>query len=216
MSDQKEKNLLEVVFKEKTRKIPHDEASRAKMLEFGREYWDDPNYPGCGGYTNDGRWAQPAKLLTEFFKLKEGSRVLDLCCGKGFLLEELHKLNSDFILSGIDVSEYAVTNSVPEVKDCIQFGSGSEINFPDNHFDLVLCLNSLYIMELEECKIALREIQRVSKNAFVQVNSYRTEVEKDNLIRWDASARIVKSTKEWTQLFQEVGYEGYYYWNIFL
>lgn len=216
MAEEREMNILEVVFKEKSRKMAFNEETRAKMLEFGEEYWDDPSYPGCGGYINDGRWSTPAQKLIEFYELQDGAKILDVCCGKGFLLYELQCLNKTFELQGVDVSEYAVAHAVKEVGDCIKVSKANKLNFDDGYFDLVLCLNSLYIMELEDCKETIQEIQRVGKNAFIQVNSYRNDHEKNNLVNWDASARIVKSILEWKSFYDDLGYKGHFYWNIFL
>lgn len=215
-TDSREANILNVTFKPKSRKIDFDEASRNKILEFGKEYWDDPDYPGCGGYRNDGRWEATAVQLINFFKLSDKARILDVSCGKGFLLHELKRINSGFEVCGVDISEYAINSAPSSIRDNLILSSSSKLDFDDDHFDLVVCLNSLYIYEYEDCLATLKEIERVGKTAFVQVNSYRSEQEKTNLARWDASARIIKSTSEWRQLFAEVGYTGYYYWTIFL
>ena len=62
----------------------------AKKYEFN--YWDGNRKYGYGGYKYiEGRWAPVAKKLIKFYKLKNNSKVLDVGCGKGFLLYEIKK-----------------------------------------------------------------------------------------------------------------------------
>ena len=50
---------------------------------------------------------------------------------------------------------------------------------------------------------------------FIMVHSYRTKEERQNLIQWEATIRLVRSVDEWKQLYSEEDYEGLYYWKIF-
>lgn len=211
-----EVNVLGTVFKAKTRKVSATPEAKQKILEFGQEYWDNPDFPGCGGYFYDERWKEPAQRLVGHYNLTSGAKILDLCCGKGFLVYELHRINPKFELVGIDGSDYAVANAKEEVRHLISLGDATKIPFPDKYFDLVLCLNSLYILPLTSCSEALREISRVGKRQFITVNSYRDDAEKESLVRWDHSARTLKSVEEWKSFFGEIGYKGDYYWTIFL
>ena len=58
--------------------------------EYGQMYFDGPREYGYGGYKYiPGRWTAFAKKLIKIYNLKPGSKVLDIGCGKGFLLYEL-------------------------------------------------------------------------------------------------------------------------------
>ena len=70
-------------------------------------------------------------------------------------------------------------------------------------------------LEKEDCAKALLEINRVSKKAsFVTVDAYRNDVEKKRMIDWNLTAKTIMSVDGWKNFFQEVGYEGDYYWFI--
>ena len=56
---------------------------------FGYDYFDGDRKFGYGGYSYDGRWRSVAKDIIEFFKLKDGDKILDVGCAKGFLLYDL-------------------------------------------------------------------------------------------------------------------------------
>ena len=101
------------------------------------------------------------------------------------------------------------------VKSYVAIGDARNLPFPDNSFDLVVSITTVHNLHTEECKQALREIQRVSrKNAFITVDSWRNEVERDRLLKWVLTGHMFMSTDGWKQLFEEVGYTGDYYWFI--
>ena len=62
---------------------------------------------------------------------------------------------------------------------------------------------------------ALQEIQRVSGGrAFITVDAYRNELEKERMEAWNLTALTMMSVDEWKDFFAEVGYNGDYYWFI--
>ena len=57
--------------------------------QFDKDYWDGDRKVGYGGFHYDGRWKQIAKDLASHYHLKPESRILDIGCGKAFLLYDL-------------------------------------------------------------------------------------------------------------------------------
>ena len=53
--------------------------------------------------------------------------------------------------------------------------------FNDNEFDLVISINALHNLHIPDLKTAITEIERVGKNKFIAVESYRNEKEQFNL-----------------------------------
>ena len=50
---------------------------------------------------------------------------------------------------------------------------------------------------------------------FVQLDSYRNEIEKENGENFILTAETVMSEDNWISLFKEIGYNGNYFWTIF-
>jgi len=181
--------------------------------EYGEMYFDGPRDYGYGGYRYDGRWVPVAKDIVAHFGLKPGDKVLDVGCAKGFLVKDLLAEGIDAF--GIDVSEYALMHCEPEVVGRLQIGNAERLPFPDGSFDAVLCINTLHNLPRPRCITALQEFERLAPGkGFVQVDSYRTEEQKEIFESWVLTAEYYGYPEEWVALFEEAGYTGDYYWTI--
>ena len=109
--------------------------------QFGQMYWDGPREYGYGGYRYDGRWRAVARDIIAHFGLKAGMRVLDVGCGKGFLVKDLMLERTGLEVFGLDISLYALTHCEPEVVGRLHLGSAEQLPFPDRAFDCVLSIN---------------------------------------------------------------------------
>jgi SAM-dependent methyltransferase len=188
--------------------FPKAEAA-ALAKKWGRDYWDGDRKHGYGGMRYDGRWRPVAALLAEHYGLKAGQRVLDIGCGKGFLLYDLTQEVLGLEVCGIDISEYGIENAKPEVKPFLQVGNAKSLPFGDKSFDLVISLNTLHNLYCYELEPALREMQRVTKgNAYLVVESYRNESEKANLLYWQLTCETFATPEEWEWWFALTGYKG--------
>lgn len=182
-------------------------AELAKKWDF--DYWDGDRRICYGGYKYiEGRWAPVAQALIDHYKLKTGSKVLDVGCGKGFLLFELLKIIPGLVISGIDISPYAISNSKEEIRDRLQIGNAVSLPFPDKSFDLVFSLTTLHNLHNYDLEKALKEVERVGKQKYICVESYRNEVEKANLLYWQVTCEAFCTPEEWDWWFRLTGYTG--------
>lgn len=183
---------------------------------FGKEYFDGDRRYGYGGYTYQPRFWQPVvPTFIDYYGLDDESAILDVGCAKGFMLHDFALALPDATLRGVDVSQYAIDNALEKVKRFVSVGNATELPFEDHSFDLVVSINTVHNLPLEECKKALREIQRVSRrDAFITVDAFRTPEEKKRMDAWNLTALTYMHVDEWKKLFKEVGYEGDYFWFI--
>ena len=196
----------------KTRKLEMTNERKETAKEFGWEYFDKKGV--CyGGYYYDGRWIPVVKRFIKHYKLKKGDKILDVVCGKGFMMYDFN--NQGMITEGLDISEYAKDCAIPDIKPHISIGNCKDLSrYHDKEFDLVISINTIHNLKEDECRKSVREIQRVGRNAFIVVDSYRNNIEKERMLEWNITGETIKSDKEWTKLFKEEGYTGDYFWFI--
>ena len=194
------------------RVVEHDKAKCAEVAKrFDRDYFDGDRRYGYGGYRYDGRWVSFAQKLVAHYGLQPGQKVLDIGCGKGFLVHDFRKVLPGLEAFGLDVSAYAIKNAMPEVREYLRQGDAVQLPYLDESFDLVVSINTLHNLQLPGLWQALRELERVGKkNKFIVMDSYRNEREKANLLYWQITCESIFSPQEWEFLFRQTGYQGDY------
>ncbi len=185
-------------------------AEAAKLArQFGRDYWDGDRKVGYGGMHYDGRWRVVAENMVKHYGLKPGDRVLDVGCGKGFLLYEFTQACPGIEVAGLDISEYAIQNAKEEVRPFLRVGHANHLPWPAQAFDLVISITTLHNLQCFDLDQSLREIQRVSRrHKYVVVESYRNEEEKANLLYWQLTCESFYRPEAWEWWFQRTGYTG--------
>ena len=188
----------------------HKAAELAKKFDY--DYWDGDRRVCYGGYKYlEGRWEKVAKRMAECYKLPQKAKILDVGCGKGYLLYDFLKVLPDSEIYGLDVSKYAVENSKQEIRENLIVGNASDLPYEDNFFDLVISINTLHCLEAPNLFKSIKEIERVGKsNKYICVESYRNELEKANLLYWQVSCEAFNTPSEWIWWFNLVGYSGDY------
>jgi SAM-dependent methyltransferase len=180
--------------------------------QYGLDYWDGDRRYGYGGYKYmPGRWKPVAEALIKTYSLGPGSKVLDVGCGKGFLLHEMLLLEPELQVSGFDISAHGIGCATDLVKpNLFLHEAETPYRFSDKEFDLVLSLATLHNLRLPDLKIALTEIERVGKQAYVMLESYRNEQELFNLQCWALTCESFLDMDVWLWLYSEFGYAGDY------
>lgn len=183
-----------------------------KAKEYGADYWDGDRRYGYGGYNyRAGYWTPVAQSLIDTYNLKPGSKILDLGCGKGFLLHELLLLEPELQVIGTDISEHGLSHTTDLVKPHVQIHDArGEFKWQDKEFDLVISLTLLHNLRAFDLENCLREIQRIGKSHYVTSESYRTELEQFNLQCWALTCETFFDLDEWLWMFEKTGYTGDY------
>jgi protein-L-isoaspartate(D-aspartate) O-methyltransferase len=98
--------------------------------KWGYDYWDGDRRINYGGYNYiEGRWEKIAKKMIEVYDLKSNSKILDVGCGKGFLLYDFKKIDPTFEVYGLDISKYAIDNAKEEIKKNLVQGNAKSLPF---------------------------------------------------------------------------------------
>ena len=178
--------------------------------QWGFDYWDGDRKICYGGYRYmEGRWEKVARAMAAHYGIKPGDKILDVGCGKGFLLFDFTKVVPGVEVYGLDISEYAIENSKEEIKDRLQVGNAIKLPFEDHSFDFVYSITTLHNLHCYDLDKALREIERVGKkNKYICVESYRNEIEKANLLYWQVTCEAFNTPEEWDWWFKQTSYTG--------
>ena len=187
-----------------------DKAEAAQLaIKYDYDYWDGSRQTGYGGYKYDGRWRKVADAMVATYSIESGMRILDVGCGKGFLLHDFRQACPGVEVAGLDVSRYAIDHAMESVRPFLEEGTAAKLPWPDDHFDLVVSINTLHNLYIYDLWLALLEIERVGRGAkFICVEAYRSEREKVNLMYWQLTCRAFHTPAEWEWIFDQTGYSG--------
>ena len=197
----------------KARANSKTEEDRRIARKYDKDFFDGDRKYGYGGYSYNSRFWQP--VVPDFIKhysLDNNSSILDIGSGKGFMLRDFKDTLPGLQIRGIDISEYAIQNSLDDIKGYQDVGDAKDLPYEDDSFDLALSIVTLHNLPREECAQSLREITRVSKNSFITLDAYSNDEEKSAMNDWNLTALTVMHVEEWKLFFEESGYTGDYYW----
>jgi len=188
-----------------------------RAREYSIDYWDGERRFGYGGYRYiPGRWRPVAESLVARYNLTNDSSILDVGCGKAFLLAELKLLLPKLRIAGFDISSHGISEAREAVREQL-FLHRAEDPYPykDNSFDLVISLACLHNLPLPQLSSALKEIRRVGRERYIMVESYRNNEELFNLQCWALTAETFLTPDEWIWFFDQMGYCGDYEFIFF-
>ena len=200
----------------KDRGADKTEEDRKVARRFGKDFFDGDRKHGYGGFRYSPKFWQPViPAFQQHFSLSAHSSVLDVGCGKGFMMYDMVKLIPEIQVKGIDISEYAIQNTIDSIENFVQIANAKELPFEDNSFDVVISINTVHNLNREECGKALQEIERVSRGrSFITVDAYHDDDEKEAMLSWNLTGKTIMHVDEWKNFFSEVGYTGDFYWFI--
>mgnify|MGYP006116881817 CR=1 FL=1 len=200
----------------KQRGAEKTEEDRLIARKFGKDFFDGDRKHGYGGFYYHSRFWQPViPIFQKYFSLTSESSVLDVGSGKGFMMHDMAELIPGITLKGIDISGYAIENTIDDMKPYVQVANALSLPFDNNSFDLVISINTVHNLEREECVKALQEIERVSSGgSFITVDAYRNNEEKEAMLAWNLTGKTIMHVDEWKIFFDDIGYTGDYYWFI--
>jgi SAM-dependent methyltransferase len=133
---------------------------------FDEKYFEDGVRSRVSAYENY-RW-MPERSIREASSIINNisfTTVLDFGCAKGFMVHALRLLGKE--AHGVDVSEYAVTNCHPKVKEYLTIVDTAEDI--KGGWDLIIAKDVLEHIPKEEIPSVLAALRRRCKTIFVAV-----------------------------------------------
>jgi SAM-dependent methyltransferase len=103
-----------------------------------------------------------ARIIREISGAKS---VLDCGCANGWLIDAFRMLDPDIYVRGFDVSPYAISCVVPEIRDCVSVCDISEgLPYEGRSFDLVIGFDILeHLQDYGAIMTAVKEMTRIAK-----------------------------------------------------
>ena len=182
-----------------------------KAKEYEYDYWDGDRRYGYGGYKYDGRWKPVAQTFIDTYGLTNNSKVLDVGCGKAHLTHEIKRLLPGAEVLGFDISKHGLADAPEGIRPHLfRYRAQDRYPFGDKYFDLVISLGCLHNLRLFELETACQEIERVGKQGYIMLESYRNELEQFNLQCWALTCESFFDTAEWIWLYRHFGFTGDY------
>ena len=177
----------------------------------GKEYYDGDRLNGYGGFKYDGRWKKILPKFIKKYKLKSGSKVLDVGCKKGFLLRDLKELVPGIKIYGIEDHLYPLKNSMKQIKKYLKYSNYYDLPFKSKYFDAVFAFHCIYRLNFGDTIRAIKEIQRVTKNnSYITFGAYCDKKGKELYDQWGIISTCHLHVKEWKKIFRYIKYKGDY------
>lgn len=198
----------------KARGAEKTEQDRLIARRFDKDFFDGDRKNGYGGFNYHPRfWENVVPTFQEQYNLTNQSAILDVGCAKGFMLYDFSRLIPGIKIAGVDISSYAIENAYEPIKEHLKVANATDLPYNDKSFDLAISITTIHNLEEDECALALKELMRVSrKNAFVTLDAYTNNEEKEAMYAWNLTAKTIKHVDDWKVFFSKVGYTGDYYW----
>ncbi len=174
------------------------------------EYYDGDRNNGYGGFQYDGRWQDIAKFMYKEYSLTKNSSILQIGCEKGFLLHDFKDIYPTLNISGTEISEYAIKNSMNTIKsNIIQLDNFTQCPFSDNSFDLVIAIGVIYPLNLANAIKCIKNIERVGKGkSFITLGAYDDEESMNLFKMWSVLGSTILHVDEWKEVLEHCKYTG--------
>ena len=188
--------------------------NRIKASYRDREFYDGDRNNGYGGLKYDGRWIPIARSMLKEYSLGSGSSILQIGCDKAFLLHDFLQVCPGIKVRGTEVSDYAISCAMLDVKPFVLKAPFTELPFADGEFDFVIAIGPVYALNLGDGIKCLKEIQRVGKGkGFITLGAYETEEDFRLFRYWTLLGCMVLSKRDWVEVLNHAGYTGDYKFN---
>ena len=169
---------------------------------FDENYYENGIKMGISGYENY-KWL-PTRSIPEAISICENiefTSVLDFGCAKGFLVHALSLISNKEIY-GVDISQYALKNALPQIKNKLYY-LDTDLDKMNLNVDLLIAKDVLEHIPEEEIDKIFSSFYKVCNKAFLVIplgdnDSFRIreyEIDKTHITKKDEEWWINKIKK---------------------
>ena len=169
------------------------------MHQFTKDYYEDGVRKHISGY-EDYKW-MPTRSIPEALDIQSNFKFktcVDYGCAKGFLVNALRIVGCD--AWGEDISEYAVENCHPNVRDYVSLPN-------DKQYDLLICKDVLEHVEVEDIPSVLQKFKKKSKQFFFVIPLGDDDRFRIREYEVDITHVTKKDEEWWIKMFESQGLE---------
>ena len=178
---------------------------------YNRDYFEAGPQTNKSLYQNY-RWMPELTIplayrIVHLLRVKHTDTILDFGCAKGYLVHALRLL--DFDAYGVDVSEYAINQALPEVQPYLRL-----INLLDENFNFhthILCKDVLEHIPYEHIDEQLRILRNKCSSIFAIVPLGENGKYVIPAYELDQSHYIREPLDWWKDRFQKAGFNRLHY-----
>lgn len=140
-----------------------------------------------------GRWSvRLAALYTDFARLRDGGRILDVGCGTGALVKTIADKTRTSEIVGVDPAQSFIDYARSRFNDrriVLEVGDAMQLSFPAAHFDQTLSL--LVMMFVPQPERAANEMKRVTRpgGTISACTWHRDELELTSIF-WEEACKL--------------------------
>ena len=169
------------------------------MHLFTKDYYEDGVRKHISGY-EDFKW-MPTRSIPEALDIQQNFKFktcVDYGCAKGFLVNALRILGSDAY--GEDISEYAVENCHPNVREYISLPN-------DRFYDLLICKDVLEHIEERDLPEVLQNFRSKSNQFFFVIPLGDDDRFRIREYEVDITHVTKKDEEWWIKMFESQGFK---------
>jgi SAM-dependent methyltransferase len=170
---------------------------------YGKGYWEDAEGSNYRNYGDDPGWPVIASLI-EHLSNGNSSTVYEVACAKGYLVNWLNNFGLDAY--GIDISDYAIENSVADIRSRLSVANAVSLPWDTDTADYVLSMEFFEHVPENEIDNVLSEKMRVLKSGGlmlmkINIDDHQSSSESDN----DHSHFTIMPREWWESIFEKSG-----------
>lgn len=170
---------------------------------YGKKH-DDGRYRFCP-YTAEYQIAPQTRHSESIVKNLHPTTAIVLGCARGYRVKALRELGVDAI--GVDISEWAIENCEPSVKEYVYCGDVCDLSmWDDKSFDIVLGLDVLEHIRVPDLYTAIDECTRVSTLVYLGLPLAKNDDNPDVSNEEERSHVSVYSIDWWVNQFFKRGF----------